>query len=233
MNSVNENDLELLEGYLDDELTGRELDALRQRLSSEPALAAAIDELKSQRQMRQQFFAACEPDQMGVERLVQSVKQNVTREIAWSDRNRSLRSWGSLAACLLVGLFLGRAMRGTGQTSTPTFAPQQAQVVSSPIISPSVPQNTDRPRDTRLVFDGPAVINPNRGPSNFRITAPPTANVGAVNPLEGYSINVVNRFGQVVRQFDSPEQYQKFIDDQMQRANAPTTRDSLTLPGGN
>ena len=47
MNSVSENDLELLESYLDDELTGRELEALRQRLSSEPQLAVAIDELKS------------------------------------------------------------------------------------------------------------------------------------------------------------------------------------------
>ena len=56
MNSASENDLELLESYLDDELTGRELEALRQRLSSEPQLAVAIDELKSQRQMRQQFF---------------------------------------------------------------------------------------------------------------------------------------------------------------------------------
>src|SRR5436190_19329585 len=115
MNSLNEQDLELLESYLDDELTGRELEALRQRLSSEPALAVAIDELKGQRQMRQHFFAACEPDEASVQRLVQTVNQNITRELAWSERNRSLRSWGSLAACLLVGLFLGRAMRGTSQ----------------------------------------------------------------------------------------------------------------------
>ena len=232
MNSVNENDLDLLESYLDDELTGRELEALRQRLSSEPQLATAIDELKSQRQMRQQFFAACEPDQASVERLVQSVNQNVTRELAWSERNRSLRSWGSLAACLLVGLFLGRAMRGTGQISAP--APHETAVVSTPVSTPTI-QTADGPRDTRLVFDGPSVINPNlknRSPSNFRITQPPTANVETLNPLEGYSINIVDRFGNTVRQFNSHEQYQKFIDEQMQRANQPATPDSLRLPDG-
>jgi hypothetical protein len=233
MNSVNENDLELLESYLDDELTGRELEALRQRLSSEPQLAVAIDELKSQRQMRQQFFGACEPDQMSVARLVQSVNQNVTRELAWAERNRSLRSWGSLAACLLVGLFLGRAMRGTGQASAP--APHQTAVVSNPINSTPVIDRTDTPRDTRLVFDGPSVINPNsnnRPQGNFRITQPPMANVETLNPLEGYSINIVDRFGNTVRQFNSHEQYQKFIDEQMQRANQPPTPDSLRLPDG-
>lgn len=232
MNSENENDLELLESYLDDELTGRELEALRQRLSSEPQLAVAIDELKSQRQMRQQFFAACEPDQASVERLVQTVNQNVTRELAWSERNRSLRSWGSLAACLLVGLFLGRAMRGTGQTSAP--APHETTVVSTPVSSPNI-QTADGPRDTRLVFDGPSVINPNpnnRPPGNFRITQPPTATVDLLNPLDGYTINIVDRFGNTVRQFNSHEQYQKFIDEQMQHANQPATPDSLRLPDG-
>jgi hypothetical protein len=233
MNSVNENDLELLESYLDDELTGRELEALRQRLSSEPQLAVAIDEFKSQRQMRQQFFGACEPDQASVERLVQSVNQNITRELAWSERNRSLRSWGSLAACLLVGLFLGRAMRGTGQGPV-VSAPENTTVVSNsqPIVATN---NTEVPNNTRLVFDGPSVINPNpnnRPPGNFRITQPPTANVDLLNPLEGYSINIVDRFGNTVRQFNSHEQYQKFVDEQMQRSNQPATPDSLRLPDG-
>jgi anti-sigma factor RsiW len=39
----------LISAYLDDELNGRELEALRQRLNVEPALTAAIDELRSQR----------------------------------------------------------------------------------------------------------------------------------------------------------------------------------------
>ena len=234
MNSISENDLELLESYLDDELTGRELEALRQRLSSEPQLAVAIDELKSQRQMRQRFFGACEPDQASVQRLVQSVNQDVTRELAWAERNRSLRSWGSLAACLLVGLFLGRALRGTGQTSAP--APHETTVVSTPVISTPVPEQTETPRDnTRLVFDGPSVINPNlknRTPNNFRINTPLTTTVDTLNPLDGYSINIVDRFGNTVRQFNSHEQYQKFIDEQMQRANQSPTPDSLRLPDG-
>jgi hypothetical protein len=231
MNSVSENDLELLESYLDDELTGRELEALRQRLSSEPQLATAIDELKSQRQMRQQFFGACEPDQASVERLVQSVNQDVTRELAWSERNRSLRSWGSLAACLLVGLFLGRAMRGTAQGPVAS-TPQNTTVVSNsePVVATN---NADGSNNTRLRFDGPSIFNPNtRPPGNFRITPSQTTTVDTLNPLEGYSINIVDRFGNTVRQFNSHEQYQKFVDEQMQRANQPATSDSLRLPDG-
>src|SRR6478672_11196699 len=94
--SVTEHDLELLESYLDDELTGRELEALRKRLSTEPQLASAIDELRSQREMRQQFFSACTPDEASVQRLIRSVNREVTREVVQGRRNVGMRWAGSL-----------------------------------------------------------------------------------------------------------------------------------------
>ena len=49
---VPENDLELLETYLDGELTEPQVDALIERLRTEPALGAALQALKGERQLR-------------------------------------------------------------------------------------------------------------------------------------------------------------------------------------
>jgi hypothetical protein len=122
-------------------------------------------------------------------------------------------------------------MRGTGQGPVAS-TPQNTAVVSNsaPVVATS---NTDGSNNRRLRFDGPSIFNPNTRPQgSFRINPPPTATVDSLNPLDGYSINIVDRFGNTVRQFNSQEQYQKFIDEQMQRANQPATPDSLRLPDG-
>src|SRR5439155_1550013 len=133
--------LELLESYLDDELTGRELEGLRQRLSSEPQLAAAIDELRSQREMRQHFFAACEPDEASVQRLIRSVKREATREAVWSGRNRNLKWVSGLAACLVFGFISGRGLRNSSNLPVPSDsnAGTIAQVVQ-PTVNPGSTQ---------------------------------------------------------------------------------------------
>jgi len=142
--SVTDTDLELLESYLDDELAPRELEALRQRLSSEPALASAMDELRAEREMRQSFFASCEPDDARVERLLLAVNKSVTQEIVWSGRSRSLGWIGGLAACLLVGFGVGRGFRGTVQTNVAQNNPVQSgtMLVSAPAkVAPEVNVN--------------------------------------------------------------------------------------------
>src|SRR4051794_11132613 len=118
--AVNETDIELLESYLDDELAPAEIEALRERLSSEPALAAAMDDLRSHRQMRSQFFASLEPSERAVERVVQSVHKSINKEIVWAERFRTFRAVGSLAACLLVGFIGGYGMRGTRSSPSPS-----------------------------------------------------------------------------------------------------------------
>src|SRR5215218_4836014 len=130
--SVTDTDLELLESYLDDELAPRELEAFRQRLSSEPALASAMDELRGEREMRQSFFASCEPDDASVERLVRAVNKSVTQEIVWSRRSRSLGWIGGLAACLLVGFGVGRGFHGAAQTNV---AQNNSLQTGTPLVS--------------------------------------------------------------------------------------------------
>src|SRR5687768_16722993 len=61
VDSVSDNDLQLLEGYLDDALTEAEIDALRQRLAVEPALSAALVQLRGERSLRQSFWQELEP----------------------------------------------------------------------------------------------------------------------------------------------------------------------------
>src|SRR4051812_33389930 len=173
--SVTDNDLEVLESYLDDELTPRELEALRQRLSSEPALASAMDELRAEREMRQGFFASCEPDDASVERLVRAVNKSVTQEIVWSRRSHSLGWIGGLAACLLVGFGVGRGFHGasqSGDVAQNNTMQTGTQTVSGPAkIAPEDPRimvSNDTPRNP-VIFDGRDVNTQRRGMGSFNL----------------------------------------------------------------
>jgi len=109
--SVSEADLELLETYLDDELSAEEGEALRRRLSSEPALVAAMDELRHDRAVRQQAFGTMELTErqalMATDSIVRSVRQAATREVARSGRMRLFRQVAAAAACIMVGVLVG------------------------------------------------------------------------------------------------------------------------------
>jgi len=109
--SVSETDLELLETYLDDELSAEEGEALRRRLSSEPALVAAMDELRHDRAVRQQAFGTMELTErqalMATDSIVRSVRQAATREVARSGRMRLFRQVAAAAACIMVGVLVG------------------------------------------------------------------------------------------------------------------------------
>ena len=226
--SLSDNDLELLESYLDDELTGRELDSLRQRLSAEPALTSALDDLRSQRQMRQDFFAVCEPDEASVHRLMTSVNKSVTRDLVWSQRSRSLSWIGSLAACLLVGFTVGHGMQGTQSAQAPVPSGSQS-VASIPAVGSTNVERvaTNDSTSTPPIFDGPRVNNFVVNP--FRITPSGTANVSTPDPFPGASIAVIDHSGNIMHRFDSHDQYLKFVNDQLTQ---PSTNPSLSMPGG-
>jgi hypothetical protein len=55
---VSETDIELLESYLDDALETSDVDALRIRLTLDPALVAALEQLRGERTARRALFAA-------------------------------------------------------------------------------------------------------------------------------------------------------------------------------
>src|SRR3954470_3765512 len=114
-----ETDLDLLESYLDDELSSLEHDALQQRLSREPALAAALEELSGQRELRRGVFASFEPDAATVQRVLGAVDRKVENHVVWAERARSLRWLSGVAATLLIGFLGGYIFRGGPAGATP------------------------------------------------------------------------------------------------------------------
>src|SRR5438105_14557827 len=100
--ALSDSDLELLECYLDEELPWQQAESLRRRLSAEPELADAMEQIRFEREARKQFFAALDPDEASAARLMSSVQRSVNRELLWGKRARALRAVSGLAACLLV-----------------------------------------------------------------------------------------------------------------------------------
>jgi hypothetical protein len=113
--TVTEEDLELLESYLDDELAPAQSEKLRSRLQQNAELMKSLEELKSERQMRSRVWAAIEPHQGDLDRFHKSVHTAVTRETirgtVWSARLRSLRLVSAAAAVLLFGIAGGWLLR--------------------------------------------------------------------------------------------------------------------------
>ncbi|MGH7176539.1 MAG: anti-sigma factor family protein [Tepidisphaeraceae bacterium] len=188
--SVNETDLELLETWLDDELSQPESDALRRRLSSEPELACAMDQLRAERDTRQTLFRALEPNDQSVDSLVRSVRASIVRDLVWAERARKLRFVSSAAACLLFGVFAGWFGRGLDFS-----APQQ------PVARNTVSSEID-PEPGQIVF--PPVVNASRG---MRTAAP--ARRGRFN------VTITDDLGRVigVQPFDTLDEAREFTND--------------------
>jgi len=110
--SVSEQDLELLETYLDNELAGDEMDQIRARLKSEPALAIALEQLTRDRQLRHQVFFALDREsaataRAATESIGRSLSQAAVREVTWGNRRQIFRHACAAAACIVVGLLVG------------------------------------------------------------------------------------------------------------------------------
>jgi hypothetical protein len=104
--------VELLELWLDGELPEDQSEALRQRLSAEPALAQALDALRGERQIRARVWQALEPGDTDVESLVSSVRRSVMKEEVWASRLRTLRNVSGIAASIAIVFLAGWISRG-------------------------------------------------------------------------------------------------------------------------
>jgi hypothetical protein len=110
--SVSEQDLELLETYLDNELVGDDMDRMRARLKHEPALAIALEQLTRDRQLRHQVFFALDREsaataRAATESIGRSLNQAAVREVASGNRRAIFRHACTAAACIVVGLLVG------------------------------------------------------------------------------------------------------------------------------
>jgi hypothetical protein len=104
----NEHNLEQLEMLLDGEMPDDEAAALRDRIAADPALAAALDRLRGERDLRALVWRAAEPREPQVAALVGNVRAAIRRDEAWNKRLRALRYVSGLAACILLGFMMGR-----------------------------------------------------------------------------------------------------------------------------
>jgi len=128
--SLSDPDLEMLESYLDGELSGSEGDALIDRLRREPQLAGALETLKGERAVRVAIWQSCEPSEASVERLMGRVERKIDNHWMWTRRLSKLRVLSGAAACILVGVLMGYAGRGQNQ---PGRADQPMLVQGQPV----------------------------------------------------------------------------------------------------
>jgi anti-sigma factor RsiW len=105
--AVNEQEIELLESYLDDALDMGEVEALRARLASDPEWVAALDQIRAERALRKELFAALEPNDEAVAALVSSVQTSIGRRRRLAVWLHPMRYVAAAAACLVLG-FVGR-----------------------------------------------------------------------------------------------------------------------------
>lgn len=120
MSAMSEQDLELLETYLDGELPDEARQALVRRLESDNTLGAALEALRAERFIRIEAFESLEPDDRRAQQfawqLTQSLKVGrspVTADLALTSRFQStMRIVSTVAAAIIIGFGIGWATRG-------------------------------------------------------------------------------------------------------------------------
>ena len=152
---------ELLSAYVDGELSADEEQRVLQRLEAEPQLVAAVESLRADRRARAALWQSCEPDEAAVQRLIDRVDTAIDRQTAWSYRLTKIRTFAAAAACIVLGLLIGRVTLGPsgGNPITPAVSPGTAipgQPVANPILPPAPAQvriGDGRGRSTILRFN--------------------------------------------------------------------------------
>ena len=105
MDGVADHDQELLEAYLDDDLSASQVQVVDGRLAREPHLAAALHVLRAERSVRAAVWSSLAPDQQAAERAVTRVSRGIRRHETLRRVYRGARIGGAVAAA--VALFWG------------------------------------------------------------------------------------------------------------------------------
>lgn len=172
--SLNEQDLERIDSYLDGEMPSADCAAFESRLNGDASLLESLNEARAARDVRSQVFASMEPDALSMQRVMVAVRRNLTREAVWARRARTLRSLSAVAAIFVVGVFGGYMFRGGPATGVPQ-AP-------SPVTSAD-------PNDGKIVF------SPGNRISNLPV---PHSNDLGNNQLVGYQVQLTDEAGNVL-----------------------------------
>lgn len=188
--SMSENDLELLETYLDGELPDEHCAALRTRIERDPELSAALDELREQRELRQQAYSSIEAAAAGpgcatAWQVEQALRMAITRDLVWSSRLKILRQVSAAAACVVVGLMIGWFARGGVGINRTT------SVVAQPAKSPTIAQGSNG-----------MLVSDEHGPAQRRATG-------------GFNVQLTDDAGRVLatQHFDTLNEAREFSND--------------------
>jgi len=112
---VNEQDIELLESYLDGSLEAGAAEGVRARLDAEAGLRAGLDELRAEREARRGYFLAQEPEPAALERFLARVNEAIREAEMPVERpaRRLVPVWlrpakyaVAAAACIALGLLI-------------------------------------------------------------------------------------------------------------------------------
>jgi hypothetical protein len=102
--ALSEQEIELLESYLDDGLEMSEVEALRTRLAADAEWLAALERVRDERAMRKSVFAGLEPDDASVSKVVANIKA-LARRRQFRSRWMTPARYIAAAACLAIGFF--------------------------------------------------------------------------------------------------------------------------------
>jgi anti-sigma factor RsiW len=105
--TINENDLDLLQEYLDGEMRMAECEGLWRRLSVEPELAAELDRLRADAAIRQVVWSSLEPDESAAVVLESRIMRASRRHDLMAGLQRGLTIATTAAACILFGFTVG------------------------------------------------------------------------------------------------------------------------------
>jgi anti-sigma factor RsiW len=114
MSEMNENDCEMLEAFLDQELSEEQQSGLRARLSSDEALASQLEQLRAERKTREELFTSFEGGEAAVvDRILGSLNAKN------SPRNNLRRIFfaAAAAACIVLGFLIGWMGHTNGQSN--------------------------------------------------------------------------------------------------------------------
>lgn len=144
--SVSEHDLEIIESWLDGEISEAQATALRDRISADPQLAQTVDRLRSERSLRTGIWQTMEPSDKQAEMLVSNIRRAVRKEDLIDGRLRTLRKFASAAA--VVALVFGAGWISHSRIQYGEPKPEAlANVTVNPL--PSIPRNTQMPNGSQ------------------------------------------------------------------------------------
>jgi hypothetical protein len=196
---VNDQDLELMEQWLDGELTEPQAEALRQRIAGEPQLAQVLDRLRGDRKMRAEIFAVLEPTHHDVDAMINNVRRAVRKEEVWAWRVRMLRQVSGVAAAIAMVFTAGwisRSKLHVGPITEPIKLSSPAILVYVPTpsatpVQPAAPDNTGTAAFTAFPRgrDGFSTMRPTykivlADPMNRAIAAKDLEDIGSVEDVQ-------------------------------------------------